>query len=84
MAARNLTRVAIWLGRLPSLMLIGIVRIYQLVISPWLGPKCRFTPSCSVYFVEAVRKYGALRGSWRGLGRILRCHPFNPGGHDPP
>ncbi|MDG2381465.1 MAG: membrane protein insertion efficiency factor YidD [Pirellulaceae bacterium] len=60
------------------------IRGYQLAISPLLGQNCRFTPSCSCYFIEAVKKYGAIKGSLRGVGRILRCHPFNRGGYDPP
>ena len=70
--------------RLPQTLLIGIVRIYQICLSPLLGQTCRFSPSCSQYFIEAVRKYGAIRGSWKGVRRLLRCHPFNPGGFDPP
>jgi hypothetical protein len=69
---------------LPSLLLIGMVRIYQWTLGPLLGRRCRFEPSCSRYFIEAVKKYGALRGAWRGLKRIGRCHPWNPGGYDPP
>ncbi len=69
---------------LPAGVLIVAVRLYQLLLSPLLGRHCRFEPSCSVYFIEAVRKYGALRGSWRGVRRILRCHPWSPGGYDPP
>jgi putative membrane protein insertion efficiency factor len=72
------------LTRLPGQVLILLVRAYQLAISPWLGCHCRFTPSCSQYFIEAVRRHGALRGAWRGICRICRCHPFHPGGHDPP
>lgn len=64
--------------------LILAVRAYQIVLSPLLGGACRFTPSCSAYFIEAVQKYGPWRGSWRGLRRILRCHPFQRGGYDPP
>ena len=69
---------------LPSWMLIGCVRGYQLGISPLFGPTCRFTPSCSNYFIQAVRKYGAVRGSLKGLWRICRCHPFGGSGYDPP
>lgn len=69
---------------LPSWILIGLVRLYQWTLSPLLGGQCRFYPTCSNYFVEAVRKYGAVRGAIRGVGRILRCHPFHPGGIDPP
>lgn len=66
------------------MLLIALVRCYQLVLSPLLGPSCRFQPTCSAYFIEAVRKYGAIRGGARGVWRICRCHPLNPGGYDPP
>jgi len=69
---------------LPSRLLIGGVRLYQIFLSPILGRQCRFTPTCSQYFILAVKKYGALRGSCRGILRICRCHPFHPGGYDPP
>jgi len=69
---------------LPAALLIALVRCYQLTLSPLLGPACRFQPTCSNYFIQAVRKYGAIRGAWRGTLRILRCHPFHPGGYDPP
>ncbi len=70
--------------RLPAMVLVCLVRAYQWLLSPLLGRHCRFEPTCSQYFIEAVRKYGAVRGTWRGLRRILRCHPWHPGGHDPP
>lgn len=60
------------------------VRFYQLAIRPWLGQHCRFEPSCSAYMIQAVEKYGPIRGVWKGLCRIGRCHPFHPGGWDPP
>ena len=69
---------------LPSWLLIAAVRLYQVFLSPVLGRQCRFTPTCSQYFILAVRKYGALRGSCRGILRICRCHPFHPAGYDPP
>ena len=69
---------------LPAWALIGVVRLYQWALSPLLGPRCRFHPSCSTYFIESVRKYGAIRGAWRGVLRICRCHPWHPGGDDPP
>ena len=62
---------------------IWLLRAYKLLISPLLGQRCRFHPSCSSYAVEAVERFGVLRGGWLGARRILRCHPFNPGGHDP-
>ena len=69
---------------IPSWLLIAAVRCYQLGVSPFIGPRCRFQPTCSQYFIEAVRKYGALRGSWKGLCRIGRCHPWGGSGYDPP
>ena len=66
-----------------SLPLIGLIRIYQLVISPWLGPQCRFTPSCSAYAIEAFQKYGLIKGAWMAFRRISSCHPWGRHGHDP-
>lgn len=63
--------------------LVLIVRGYQKFISPLLGNNCRFSPTCSEYFILAVEKYGVIKGSYLGGKRILRCHPFNPGGYDP-
>lgn len=68
----------------PAYMLIGCVRLYQIILSPLIGRNCRFTPTCSSYFIQAVQKYGPLRGSLRGIWRICRCNPFSPGGEDPP
>jgi hypothetical protein len=59
------------------------LRFYKRFISPLLPPMCRFEPTCSVYTMQAVEKYGVLRGVWLGARRLLRCHPFNPGGWDP-
>lgn len=64
--------------------LVGMVVVYQWSLSPLIGRTCRFTPSCSAYFREAVERYGPIRGSLKGLARIARCHPWHPGGHDPP
>lgn len=69
--------------RLPGLLLLGVFRLWQLLVSPLYGDVCRFYPSCSAYGVEAVRTHGALRGGWLALRRIGRCHPWNPGGVDP-
>jgi len=63
--------------------LILFVRAYQLFLSPFLPPSCRYTPSCSAYAIEALQRHGALRGSWLAARRIARCHPFRPGGYDP-
>jgi uncharacterized protein len=65
-------------------VLIGLVRFYQFVLRPVLPAVCRFTPSCSEYFIQAVNKYGPLRGACKGVGRICRCGPWHPGGYDPP
>jgi hypothetical protein len=59
------------------------LRFYKAGVSPLLPPACRFVPTCSEYALEAVERYGALRGGWMGLRRLLRCHPFHPGGFDP-
>jgi uncharacterized protein len=64
-------------------VLAALITGYRQVISPLLGPHCRFAPSCSAYALEAVRGHGALRGSWLAVRRVARCHPFNPGGFDP-
>ena len=71
------------LARLPRLAAIGLVRGYQLVLSPLLPPACRYYPSCSAYAIEALERHGAVRGSWLAVRRIARCHPFRPGGYDP-
>ena len=67
-----------------SAVLIGLVILYKFTLSPLLGRHCRFQPTCSSYFRQAVEKHGAIRGSLRGLARIGRCHPWHPGGYDPP
>jgi putative membrane protein insertion efficiency factor len=64
-------------------ILIALIRIYQLCISPLLGNHCRFYPSCSQYAREAIEQYGVLRGGWLAIRRLLRCHPWHPGGVDP-
>ncbi|MBM4143342.1 MAG: membrane protein insertion efficiency factor YidD [Lentisphaerae bacterium] len=64
-------------------LLTFAIRVYQAVLSPWLGPCCRFSPSCSDYCVQALRGHGLLHGIRLGLLRIGRCHPFHPGGFDP-
>lgn len=74
-----------WLNRdLPSWLLIVAVRGYQVTLGPFLGGHCRFTPSCSNYFIQAVQKHGPWRGALKGIWRIIRCNPFTPGGIDQP
>jgi putative membrane protein insertion efficiency factor len=67
-----------------SYVLIQMVKFYQRAISPLLWSSCRFTPTCSQYMILAIEKYGPILGVWKGMLRILRCHPFHPGGCDPP
>ena len=64
-------------------LLAALIRAYQRFVSPALPPSCRFHPSCSQYALEAVTRYGALKGSWLAARRLARCHPFHPGGFDP-
>jgi putative membrane protein insertion efficiency factor len=73
-----------WCFRGLGKILIGCVRLYQILLSPLLGKNCRFHPSCSSYFILAVEKYGPIRGGLKGAWRICRCHPWSAGGHDPP
>ncbi len=63
--------------------IILIIRIYQIFISPLTPATCRFYPTCSTYFIQALEKYGLIKGTYLGIRRILRCHPWNPGGYDP-
>lgn len=62
---------------------LALIRFYQRFLSPLLPPSCRFTPTCSEYTLQAVERYGVIRGGWLGVKRFARCHPFNPGGYDP-
>lgn len=64
-------------------LLIWLVKAYSLLVSPVLGNNCRYYPSCSAYMVEAIERFGALRGGWMGIRRLSRCHPFHEGGFDP-
>ncbi len=63
--------------------LVLLVRAYQWLIRPLIGPRCRFFPSCSEYAIEALKRHGPVRGSWLTTRRLCRCHPYNPGGFDP-
>ena len=64
-------------------ILIGMIRLYQVTLSPFIGRACRYTPTCSNYGIEAIRKHGPFRGLWLALRRILRCHPWGGSGYDP-
>jgi uncharacterized protein len=64
-------------------VLLGAIRAYRLLLSPWWGGQCRFTPTCSEYAADAVERHGALHGSWLALRRLARCHPWCAGGFDP-
>ena len=64
-------------------VIVALIRLYQRYLSPLLPPSCRFTPSCSQYTIEAISRYGLLRGSLMGAWSVLRCHPFSKGGWDP-
>ncbi len=68
---------------IPKRIMLGMIRFYRRFISPMFPPCCRFVPTCSAYALEAVEKYGAIKGGYLALRRILRCHPFHPGGYDP-
>jgi uncharacterized protein len=64
-------------------LLIGVIRFYQVAISPLTPPTCRFYPTCSHYGLEAIKRFGAFKGGWLTFKRIVKCHPFHPGGIDP-
>lgn len=72
------------IGYLRPRRLVGsLIRVYQKLVSPTLSPNCRYQPTCSAYALEAVERYGVLKGGWLAVKRIGRCHPLRPGGHDP-
>ncbi|MCL2454157.1 MAG: membrane protein insertion efficiency factor YidD [Micrococcales bacterium] len=77
-----MNRPVLFVASLPRRALLGLLWVYQHAISPWRSPSCRFYPSCSQYAVVAVTRHGAVRGSWLALRRLLRCHPWTPGGVD--
>ncbi|HSJ84252.1 MAG TPA: membrane protein insertion efficiency factor YidD [Acidimicrobiia bacterium] len=70
-------------GFRPRALVVGLVRVYQKLVSPSLGANCRYRPTCSQYAVEAISRFGVIRGGWLGVRRIGRCHPLRPGGYDP-
>lgn len=76
-------RVTAAVSRLGVVGAIGVVRAYQVLISPWLGRPCRHSPSCSAYAIEALRRFGVLRGGWLTARRLARCHPWGTSGYDP-
>ncbi len=82
-ARRWLAAALHWLAAALARLLVLLVQVYKAVLSPLIGPCCRFTPSCSSYAVEAIRRHGCVRGTGLALWRLLRCNPFNPGGEDP-
>ncbi|MEX2173546.1 MAG: membrane protein insertion efficiency factor YidD [Pirellulaceae bacterium] len=69
---------------LPARTIIALVRLYQLTLSPFIGRQCRFQPTCSHYMIGSVEKYGVIRGTAKGLWRLVRCNPLCKGGYDPP
>ncbi|HPT15249.1 MAG TPA: membrane protein insertion efficiency factor YidD [Bacteroidales bacterium] len=69
--------------KLPAKILIGLIKFYQYAISPYLPPSCRYTPTCSAYGIEAIRKHGAIKGGWLTLKRLASCHPWGGSGYDP-
>ncbi len=71
------------IARIVGALLVGLLRLYQLLVSPLLPPACRYHPTCSAYAVAAIRRHGPVRGGWLAARRLARCHPFHPGGFDP-
>ena len=70
-------------ARVAAVPFVGLIRLYRLAVSPWLGGNCRFEPTCSAYAIEALERHGVLRGGWLALKRIGRCHPWGGSGYDP-
>lgn len=64
-------------------IVIGLIHAYRWLISPLIGPRCRFTPTCSIYAIEALKEHGLIKGGWLSGKRLLKCHPLNDGGYDP-
>ena len=72
-------KVSVTLRKIP----IGLIKLYQIILSPMIGPTCRFQPSCSYYAINAITEHGLIKGCWLSLKRIVKCHPLNDGGYDP-
>ncbi|MBS4061707.1 MAG: membrane protein insertion efficiency factor YidD [Bacteroidetes bacterium] len=72
-----------FITRLPANLMILLIRVYQYTLSPYLGQSCRYTPTCSAYGVEAIKKHGALKGGYLAIKRIISCNPWGGSGHDP-
>lgn len=70
-------------GEAMGKILIGLIQAYKFFLSPWVGQHCRFQPTCSTYTIEAILRFGALKGAWLGMRRLSRCHPWSVGGSDP-
>ncbi len=83
MRSKNLSALLLLPSLLIRHLLLGLIQVYRYTISPFLGQRCRFYPTCSAYAAEALTRYGVIKGSWLSLKRVLRCHPFHAGGHDP-
>ncbi len=72
-----------WIEKAVRFLAVSPIKVYQYLVSPLFPPSCRYVPTCSQYAVEAIMKYGILKGVYLGVRRLLRCHPFHPGGYDP-
>ncbi len=81
--ASAVTRVGCALAQVPQRLLVTLVQGYRLLLSPWVGSACRYTPTCSAYALEALQRHGAAAGTYLTLRRLVRCHPWCAGGHDP-
>ena len=76
-------KICRWVSSLVSKLLIGLIKLYQVTLSPFIGRSCRYTPTCSNYGIEAIRKHGPIKGSWLTLKRVLSCNPWGGSGYDP-
>ncbi|MFZ5597871.1 MAG: membrane protein insertion efficiency factor YidD [Bacillota bacterium] len=79
----RIKKMVLLAGRIPVVLMVLIIRFYRMFISPLKTPSCRFYPTCSQYALESLEKYGIIIGTCKALIRILKCHPFHPGGYDP-